>query len=212
MIYRPELCTEEKLLSYAKYYYIDPDPLNPLAAQILRQPIAKEDVLWPEDVETMFAPGYQDAMLGYCLFEGGSYSSLYAQLPGVNVKMLDWWFVWMTLPPKSVPREQGNLRYKIWCPLGHWDHGYLVDGDPSSGTPRHPVEAAPPRDPCCGGGIHCGRPGRQLPNNPPSPYTQQRAFFAPGLLGLYQCLRAAERSGLGPQRNAAIFPRDRLRL
>ena len=40
MIYRPELCTEEKLLSYAKYYYIDPDPLNPLAAQILRQPIA----------------------------------------------------------------------------------------------------------------------------------------------------------------------------
>ena len=51
MIYRPELCTEEKLLSYAKYYYIDPDPLNPLASQILRQPIAKEDVLWPEDVE-----------------------------------------------------------------------------------------------------------------------------------------------------------------
>lgn len=122
MIYRPELCTEEKLLSYAKYYYIDPDPLNPLAAQILRQPIAKEDVLWPEDVETMFAPGYQDAMLGYCLFEGGSYSSLYAQLPGVNVKMLDWWFVWMTLPPKSVPREQGNLRYKIWCPSDHFDH------------------------------------------------------------------------------------------
>lgn len=72
MIYRPELCTEEKLLSYAKYYYIDPDPLNPLAAQILRQPIAKEDVLWPEDVETMFAPGYQDAMLGYCLFEGAA--------------------------------------------------------------------------------------------------------------------------------------------
>ena len=101
MIYRPELCTEEKLLSYAKYYYIDPDPLNPLAAQILRQPIAKEDVLWPEDVETMFAPGYQDAMLGYCLFEGGSCSSLYAQLPGVNVKMLDWWFVWMTLPPEE---------------------------------------------------------------------------------------------------------------
>ena len=31
MIYRPELCTEEKLLSYAKYYYIDPDPLNPVS-------------------------------------------------------------------------------------------------------------------------------------------------------------------------------------
>ena len=71
MISRPDLYQDEKLLSYSKYYYIDPDPLHPLAAQILRKPLEKEDVLWPEDVEKMFSPGYQDAMLGYYLFDGG---------------------------------------------------------------------------------------------------------------------------------------------
>lgn len=80
MISRPDLYPDEKLLSYSKYYYIDPDPLHPLAAQILRKPLEKEDVLWPEDVKKMFSPGYQDAMLGYYLFDGGSYSALYAQL------------------------------------------------------------------------------------------------------------------------------------
>jgi hypothetical protein len=122
MISRPDLYQDEKLLSYSKYYYIDPDPLHPLAAQILRKPLEKEDVLWPEDVEKMFSPGYQDAMLGYYLFDGGSYSALYAQLNGVTIDMLDWWFVWMTIPPKSVAREHGNLRYKIWCPMDHFDH------------------------------------------------------------------------------------------
>lgn len=122
MIPRPELYPEEKLLSYAKYYYIDPDPVHPLAAQLLKKPLDEEDVLWPEDVEQMFMPGYHKAMLGYRIFDGGSYSALYAQLPGVSIDMLDWWFVWMGVPPKSVPRAHGNLRYKIWCPMDHFDH------------------------------------------------------------------------------------------
>jgi hypothetical protein len=122
MIHRPDLFPEEKVLSYSKYYYIDPDPIHPLAAQLLRKPIDETDVLWPEQVKEMFHPGYRDAMLGYYIFDGGSYSSLYVQLHDVTIDMLDWWFVWMCLPPKSVPREHGNLRYKIWCPMDHYDH------------------------------------------------------------------------------------------
>lgn len=119
---RPELFPDEKLLSYAKYYYLDPDPIHPMALQILRKPLEEKDILWPEQVEEMFKPGYQDAVLGYRTFEGGSYTALYAQLPGVTLDMLNWWFVWMTVPPKSVDRSHGNLRYKIWCPMDHFDH------------------------------------------------------------------------------------------
>jgi len=122
MIYRPELFPEEKVLSYSKYYYMNPDPVHPLFAQIMRKPLDEADVLWPENVAEMFRPGYQDAMQGYYIFDGGSYSSHYIQLHNVTIDMLDWWFVWFCVPPKSVPREHGNLRYKIWCPMDHHDH------------------------------------------------------------------------------------------
>ena len=119
---KPDLFPEEKLLSYSKYYYIEPDPFNPLATQIIRKPLDEKDVLWPDRVEEMFKPGYQEAMFGYYIFDSGSYTSFYAQLHGVKTEMIDWFFVWMCIPPISVPREHGNLRYKLWVPVDHYDH------------------------------------------------------------------------------------------
>ncbi len=119
---RKELSQEEKLLSYAKYYYLDRDPVDPVALQTLKEPMAKEDVLWPEDIAEIFKPGYQRVVNGYYIGDGYSYSTAYTKLYGVTPEMIDWWFTWLFVPPVSVPREYGNLRYKIWHPDAHFDH------------------------------------------------------------------------------------------
>lgn len=119
---KPELYPEEKLLSYSKYYYLEPDPMNPVVLQAIREPLAEEDCLAPEDIAQMFRPGYDHVPLGWRNWDGGSYATMYAQIPGVTTDMVCWWFTWMFVPPTSVPREHGNLRYKLWHPTAHFDH------------------------------------------------------------------------------------------
>lgn len=123
---RRQLSTEEKLLGYSKYYYMDMAPVSPIKTQFIKAgPIAPELTLPAEEIrDRMFEPGYLPAEFGYCLYDDGrTFMANYERLHGVTPEMLEWWFVWHWIRPASVPKEQGNLRYKIWCPLDHWDTG-----------------------------------------------------------------------------------------
>lgn len=122
MIERTPLSPEEMALSYSKYYFIDPDPTDPVALQCLREPLPAELIVDPANVANMFRPGYDsEAMMGWHIGDGWGYSTLYTRLPGVSIEMLDWWFTWFAVRPPSVKPEDGNLRYKIWNPGLHFD-------------------------------------------------------------------------------------------
>lgn len=120
-----DLCLEEKLLSYSKYFYMKMSEPSPLSMQILNSgPLPYELTLKFEDRLDLFKPGYLPAEQGYSILpDGGGYIANYVRMPGVTVEMIDWWFIWHFIAPPSVPRENGNLRYKIWCPKEHWDTG-----------------------------------------------------------------------------------------
>lgn len=121
-ITRPQLSPEERQLSYAKYYDVAREPMNPVVLQSIKRQLDEEDCLDVADIAEMFAPGYARAAIGYRNWGSGSYASMYTTIPGVSTRMVDWWFTWMFVPPATVPREQGNLRYKIWQPEAHFDH------------------------------------------------------------------------------------------
>lgn len=122
---RHPLSKEELAVSYSKYWFWNQPPLNPTAQELLRQPFDPKDVLRPENFSELLKPGYLPREHGFCLMPDGSgYYSTYIWMPKVTVEMIDWWFVWHFYAPDSVPSEQGNLRYKIWCPQEHVDTGF----------------------------------------------------------------------------------------
>jgi hypothetical protein len=118
-----ELSPEEKLLPYSKYYYLDLEPVDPLRQQLIDAgPVDPEKSLPAEEVRQLFAPGYLPIEFGYCIYDDGrTFMATYERLHGVTPEMLDWWFVWHWIRPLSVPDSCGNLKYKIWNPLDHWD-------------------------------------------------------------------------------------------
>ena len=118
------LCNEEKLLSYSKYYYWDLLPPHPLQLELMREPMSVDDILPLDCLNDMAKPGYLKREHGWCILpDGTGYSASYHYMPGVTVEMIDWWYAWHFIAPPSVPKEAGNLRYKIWCPIEHWDTG-----------------------------------------------------------------------------------------
>lgn len=127
------LSPEELSLSYSKYYFW-PDPVEtPLSSQILRAPIDPADALPVTQLRDMLKPGYMPAETGYCnLPDGTAYYAYYLDMPGCTVDMIDWWFIWHFVGPNRdiVPKEHGNLRYKIWCPRLHRDTGYMPESMP----------------------------------------------------------------------------------
>ena len=128
---RKELCAEEKLLSYSKYYYLDMEPINPLSQQILDSgPIPVEKALDIYNRDDLLKPGYLPCECGYCVMPDGSgFMAHYVYMPNVTVEMLDWWFCWHFITPPSVPEGNGNLRYKLWNPPCHWDTGFTSKRD-----------------------------------------------------------------------------------
>ena len=110
-----ELCLEEKLLSYSKYYYWVMEGPNPVALQILNSgPVDPNMALAVQNINDILKPGYLPIEQGYCLMPGGSgFIANYVKMPGVTAKMIDWWFVWHFITPPSIPEGNGNLRYKI---------------------------------------------------------------------------------------------------
>ena len=158
-----ELCLEERLLDYSKYYYWKMPQPDPLALQISDAPVDSAKVLPAERMEKMLDPGYHAVEHGYCIMPNGSaFVACYVNMPGVTVDMIDWWFVWHFITPPSVPSGNGNLRYKLWCPSAHWETGlvdeasmkrYLDDRIPlrerRQGTEAYIVEAIVEDQPPC---------------------------------------------------------------
>jgi hypothetical protein len=102
---------------------IDAGPLDPKLA------IRAEDML-----DLLMTTGYHKAEYGYCIMENGTgYVALYTIYPGCTPAMLSWWFRWLNVYPKNLPKGHGNLKYKIWCPPDHYDHDFINGKDSKDG-------------------------------------------------------------------------------
>lgn len=133
---RPELSEAEKKLPLAKYYDIPLEPLGPLQQQIIDAgPIDPGLALKPENLLDLLKPeGYAKAEYGYCMMDDGAgYLATYSVYPGCTTRMMGWWFRWLNVHTKGMPEGQGNLKYKIWCPPDHFDHGFINKKDGADG-------------------------------------------------------------------------------
>jgi hypothetical protein len=75
---------------------------------------------------------YLPVELGCCRMPDGSgYIASYTHYPHCTPKMLAWYFRWINVHTPDMPEGQ-NLKYKIWNPLGHVNHGF-VNGKEKSG-------------------------------------------------------------------------------
>jgi hypothetical protein len=133
---RKELSPEEKKLPLAKYFdlplyvpgareqqLIDACPIDPALA------IKAENFL-----DLLQPDGYSKAEYGCCMMEDGSgYIATYTVYPNCTPQMLSWWFRWLNIYPKNMPKGQGNIRYKIWNPADHFDHNFINGKDKTGG-------------------------------------------------------------------------------
>ena len=132
------LSPEELKIPYAKYFDSLPvDGPTEEERAMLAQPLPMEEILPIEQAKNFVLSNgaFVGAGNGWRILpDGRSYTANCMVLPGLTVELCQWWFQWLNHPPKSVPRKYGNLRYKIWCPPDHWDHGFRTAGDPTSGS------------------------------------------------------------------------------
>ena len=154
----PELSEEEKALPYSKFYTEYPlFPPGPLQMQILNAgPIAVDDAIPVEKwLDWLSVTGYPKVVYGYTMMPDGSgfYIEYSTTAPTWQGKWRRWYGNWYNQHPAELPEGRGNLRYKIWNPVDHWDHRYVngknddegiwsletLDigrtGDPSKGMP-----------------------------------------------------------------------------
>ncbi|MFT9008241.1 MAG: hypothetical protein ABF489_08575 [Bifidobacterium sp.] len=134
---RRELLPEEEALPVSKYYDLDLHRPGPFQQELLdhAMPLNLEDVTPPENWLDVLQPeGYQKAEFGYAMLpDGAGYIASYTTYPGCTPKMLGWWFKWINIHPKHMPAGAGNVRYKIWNPADHWDHGFINGKDATDG-------------------------------------------------------------------------------
>ncbi|MCK5182028.1 MAG: hypothetical protein KAQ73_05755 [Dehalococcoidia bacterium] len=133
----PELSPEEKRLPLAKYYDIPLTPLGPLLQQIIDYgcPLDPKLAIKAENMlDLLKTTGYEKQEFGYCMMEDGTgYMATYTTYPNFTPAMLSWWFRWLNVYPKNLPKGKGNLKYKIWCPPDHYDHDFINGKDNKDG-------------------------------------------------------------------------------
>lgn len=129
----PELLPAEKKLPIARFYTDYPlcRP-NPIQQQILDAgPMKVEDAIpighWLDWISPRTTP---KVVYGYTMMPDGSgfyieYSTTPASWSG---KWRRWYGSFYNHYSRSMTPEMGNLRYKIWNPLEHWDH-HFVNGE-----------------------------------------------------------------------------------
>ncbi len=122
---KPELSSEERALPVSKYYEVPFYLPGPLERMILAHPLDPATVTPPERfTDLLQLTGYTGSDYGYCMMPDGSgFVATYSEFRHVTTEMLDWWFPWISVHPAHQPEGMGNLRYKVWCPYGHYDHG-----------------------------------------------------------------------------------------
>jgi phloretin hydrolase len=133
---RPALSPEEEQLPLAEYYDLPLYPPGPRELQLIDTcPIDQNLAIKAEDFVDLLEPtGYDKAEYGYCMMDDGTgYMAIYTVYPGCTPKMLGWWFRWLNVHPKGMPEGKGNLKYKIWCPPDHFDHGFINGKDSTDG-------------------------------------------------------------------------------
>jgi hypothetical protein len=134
----PELATEEKKLPLAKYWEKYPLLMPPpLHRQLLDAgPMKLEDAVPAERwLDLLQIEGYRKVEYGYCMMpdSSGYYVEYYLTPPAVKREMRAWFGKWVNIKSKSMVPGQGNLRYKLWCPVDHWDHKFVNGTDGSDG-------------------------------------------------------------------------------
>ncbi len=133
----PELSPEEKKMPLAKYYtdyplYCPP----PLQQQLLDAgPMDPADALPVENFLDLLSPtGYRKVQFGYCMLpDGAAYYSEYTVIPNIPGDMKRWFMNFINHRSRSMVPGQGNLRYKLWCPVDHWDRAPVDGVDPKNG-------------------------------------------------------------------------------
>lgn len=137
---KPPLSPEERNIPYSKYYNLELEGPDQFARQILSKgPMDPADAVPVERrFDSIDPEAYLDVELGYCLMPDGSgYVTAYDYLPNIHPNMIDWWFRWFNVKTANMPEGRGNLRYKIWCPPDHFDHGNVNPDNPDDGTVMH---------------------------------------------------------------------------
>lgn len=140
---KPELSPAERALTISKYYDLPFHALDPVRMQILNAgPIDPTCITRPEDVTNLFRlEGYvEGSNYGYCMLEDGAgFVATYNVFHNCTLDMLKWWFPFMNTPAANQPAGVGNIKYKVWCPYGHFDHG--VTTDPEGNVTARAAEA-----------------------------------------------------------------------
>lgn len=135
----PELSEEEKKLPYARFYTDYPlYPPNPLQMQILNAgPMKIENAIPVEHWLDWLSPvGYPNVVYGYTMMPDGSgfYIEYSTTSPTWQGKWRRWYGKWYNQHPAELPEGKGNLRYKIWNPVDHWDHKFINGVDDKDGV------------------------------------------------------------------------------
>lgn len=122
-----ELTSEEKEMPLSKYYDLPVYSPGPREQQIIDAcPIDPELAIKVENFTDLLHPTeYSKAELGCCMMPDGSgYIATYTVYPNCTPKMLSWYFSWMNKHLKDMPKGH-NIKYKLWNPVDHIDHGYV---------------------------------------------------------------------------------------
>ena len=134
---KPELSPEERALSISKYYDLPFYTLDPVRMQLLDAgPVDEASITTEDHVADLFrTEGYaKGSDYGYCMRSDGSgFVATYSVFHNCTLEMLKWWFPWMNTRASNQPEGKGNIKYKIWCPYGHFDHGIAADKDGNEG-------------------------------------------------------------------------------
>ncbi|MCD7957153.1 MAG: hypothetical protein LUG93_15675 [Lachnospiraceae bacterium] len=137
----PELGPEERALPIAKYYDIPVYGPGPREMQILEKycPMDPAEAIPVERFTDLLNDEYLNVELGCCQMPDGSgYIASYTHYPHCTPQMLRWYFRWLNVHAEGMPKGS-NLKYKIWNPIGHCDHGFINEETKSGGI--YQVEA-----------------------------------------------------------------------
>ena len=135
----PELTPEENRLPLAHFYYDYPLYYpDPRLQQILDTgPMDPQDAIPAQNwLDLLQITGYRDVVYGYCMMpDGCGFYIEYSITPAVMAAkpMRRWYGKWVNHRSPGMPEGQGNLRYKVWNPLDHWDHKFVNGVDDREG-------------------------------------------------------------------------------
>ena len=136
-----KLTENESRMPCARFYTDYPlHKPNPIYQQVLDQgPMDPKDAIPAQDWLSLIDiadKGYRDVMYGYCMMpDGSAFYIEYSTSPVTwQGKWRRWFGQWYNCYSKSTDPAEGNIRYKIWNPIDHWDHKFINGKDDSDGV------------------------------------------------------------------------------